>query len=246
MNNLENLRKQAKQLVRWHRDRVWTVAQVIRETLPRYASLTDREILDGEFKLCHAQELIAAREGFGDWTTLVAAHSPGEAGSAPAIRASAGPLESDGASASPDAAEVAPTRARLRIARPFVFVRDVDAACDFYARTFGFEIVFTYGQPAFYAEIERDAVRLCVRATDAPMIDPEQALREEVVSLSIEVDDAKALYLEFQTAGAEFSQPYRIEPYRARGFIVDDLCRNRLLFYDLGLQREEAGEEDRE
>jgi hypothetical protein len=64
MPNLENLRKQAKLFLRWHRDGHYPVAAQIRATLPRYRDLTDRQILDGEFKLGDAQELVARQSGF--------------------------------------------------------------------------------------------------------------------------------------------------------------------------------------
>jgi hypothetical protein len=45
MPNLENLRKQAKLILRRHRDRYHPVAAQIRTGLPRYSQLTDSEIL---------------------------------------------------------------------------------------------------------------------------------------------------------------------------------------------------------
>ena len=40
--NLENLRKQAKLYVRWHREGYYPVAAQIRAVLPRFKDLTDR------------------------------------------------------------------------------------------------------------------------------------------------------------------------------------------------------------
>ena len=212
MINLENSRKQAKQFVRWHRDRHWTVAQVIRERLPRYAELSDRQIFEAEFRLADAQELVARRAGFENWEELLTA-------------ASAQAVSTDDPAATAE-------RSRILVARPFVFVRDVDAACSYYVDTLGFTLAFSYGNPAFYAEIERDGVRLCVRHTDDPLIDPALAKREEVVLVSFHVSDAKALYLELQNAGALFSQALHSQPYGTREFIVDDPDGNRLLFFD--------------
>ncbi len=212
--NLDNLRKQAKQYVRWHRDRNGTVAEVIRNALPRYARLSDSQILDEEFRLADAQELVARREGFPDWEALVAACR------SPAIGAG-GPVPDEGG------------MPRLLVARPFVFVRDVRAACAYYVDVLGFSLAFDYGSPPFYAEVERDAVRLCVRHTDDPMVDPAQAEREDVILASFEVTDAKALYLELQETGAEFAQTLRTEPYGTRDFIVTDPDGNRVAFFDV-------------
>jgi uncharacterized glyoxalase superfamily protein PhnB len=221
MINLENLRKQAKQFVRWHRDRHWTVAQVIREWLPRYAALSDGQIFEAEFRLADAQELVSRRSGFADWQTLLAAATD--------------------QTSTEDAASTSAARPRILVARPFVFVRDVDAACAYYADTLGFTLAFSYGNPAFYAEVERDGVRLCVRHTDDALIDPALAKREEIVLASFEVSDAKALYLELQNAGAVFSQTLRSQPYGTREFIVDDADGNRLLFFDLTRHPNAAG-----
>ena len=51
MPNLENLRKQAKLILRWHRDGYYPVAGQIRSALPRFSGMTDRDILAQSFKL---------------------------------------------------------------------------------------------------------------------------------------------------------------------------------------------------
>jgi catechol 2,3-dioxygenase-like lactoylglutathione lyase family enzyme len=211
--NLDNLRKQAKQYVRWHRERHGTVAEVIRNALPRYAELSDSQIFKEEFRLADAQELVARREGFQDWESLVAAARD------PAVPAD-GPTP--GAGESP----------RVLVARPFVFVRDVRAACAYYVDALGFTLAFDYGSPPFYAEVERDGVRLCVRHTDGPIVDQARAKREDVILASFEVTDAKALYLELQSTGAVFAQTLRTEPYGIRGFITEDPDGNRIEFFD--------------
>ena len=70
MSNLENLRKQAKQYLRWHRERYYPVAAIIREHLPRFRQLSDQEILTAAFRLADAQELVARKEGFEGWQAL--------------------------------------------------------------------------------------------------------------------------------------------------------------------------------
>ena len=70
MPNLENLRKQAKLVLRWHRDRYYPVAAQIRSGLPRFSQMTDPEILAQPFKLSDAQELVARQQGFPSWQAL--------------------------------------------------------------------------------------------------------------------------------------------------------------------------------
>lgn len=64
MPNIENLKKQAKQYLRWHRERYYPVAAQIRAALPRFRNVTDAQILESSFKLADAQELVARQMGF--------------------------------------------------------------------------------------------------------------------------------------------------------------------------------------
>jgi hypothetical protein len=67
MPNLENLKKQAKQYLRWHRERYYPVAAEIRAALPRFQHLNDRQVLEASFRLSDAQELVARQIGFEGW-----------------------------------------------------------------------------------------------------------------------------------------------------------------------------------
>ncbi|MHC2302073.1 hypothetical protein ACVJBD_006339 [Rhizobium mongolense] len=46
MPNVENLRRQAKQYLRWHRERYYPVAAQIRSFLARFGELPDTEVLE--------------------------------------------------------------------------------------------------------------------------------------------------------------------------------------------------------
>src|ERR1700681_4938584 len=70
MPNLENLKKQAKLILRWHRERYYPVAAQIRAVLPRFRHLGDPEILAQTFKLGDAQEMVARQCGFESWQAL--------------------------------------------------------------------------------------------------------------------------------------------------------------------------------
>src|ERR1700745_211273 len=70
MADLETLKKQAKQYLRWHRERYYPVAAEIRAALPRFRDLNDAQILEAEFKLADAQELVARQRGFAGWQAL--------------------------------------------------------------------------------------------------------------------------------------------------------------------------------
>ncbi|MFI5071891.1 MAG: hypothetical protein ACHP8A_13470 [Terriglobales bacterium] len=70
MSNIENLKKQAKQYLRWHRERYYPVAARIRAALPRFRHFSDEQVLDANFKLADAQELVAPQRGFEGWQAL--------------------------------------------------------------------------------------------------------------------------------------------------------------------------------
>jgi catechol 2,3-dioxygenase-like lactoylglutathione lyase family enzyme len=116
---------------------------------------------------------------------------------------------------------------------PELFVTDLKASCDFFTKKLGFSIVFTYGEPAFYAQVKRDRALLNLKHVDYPVIDP--ALRDREVLLSADMgvdsnDDIRKLFLEFQAAGANFFQTLKQEPWGATTFVVKDPDGNLLLF----------------
>ena len=209
MPNLENLRKQAKLILRRHRDRYYPVAAQIRSGLPRFSQMTDPDILAQNFRLSDAQELVARQHGFESWQAL-----------------------KTGLSTMPNHADTS-TKAILIAAEPELFIADIKASCDFFTDKLGFAIAFTYGEPPFYAQVVRDAARLNLKCMDQPVIDPELRDREQLLSAALTVATAaeiKQLFLEFQAAGVTFFQTLKREPWGARNFIVKDPDGNLLLF----------------
>ena len=211
MPNLENLKKQAKLYLRWHRDRYYPVAARVRVVLPSYRHLSDREVLAHSFQLSDAQELIARKAGFESWEAL-------RKGVVTMTKTQADDL-------------AAPT---LVAAEPQIFVSDIIASCDFYTKKLGFSVAFTYGEPAFYGQVLRDGARLNLRCLDKPVLDPELRDSELLLSASITLDDAKPLFLEYQAADVPFAQTLKTEPWGARTFIVRDPDGNLILFAGRG------------
>jgi catechol 2,3-dioxygenase-like lactoylglutathione lyase family enzyme len=210
MPNLENLKKQAKQYLRWHRERYHPVAAEIRAALPRFRHLDDHKVLEASFKLCDAQELVARQLGFEGWQALKAGT---QAMSTQVNQATKGPILSG-------------TEAQL-------YVADINASCDFFTSKLGFAIDFVYGDPPFYGMVKRDHARLCMRLVCEPVFVGDIRQREHLLSASITVDTAaeiKQLFLEFQSAGVSFHQGLKKEPWGARNFIVLDPDGNLILF----------------
>ena len=207
MPNIGNLKKQAKLYLRWHRNRYYPVAARIRAVLPRFRHLNDEEILAHSFTLSDAQELIARKTGFESWEAL-----------------------RKGDLAMTDARAQQPGKTVLLAAEPQLIVSDIAASSEFYTKKLGFSVAFSYGEPPFYAQVFRDGARLNLRHLDTPGVDTALRDREQLLSASITLDDAKPLFLEYQAAGVGFVQPLRSEPWGARTFIVRDPDGNLILF----------------
>ena len=208
MSTLERLRKQAKLYLRWHRAGAVTVAPRIRAVLPRFAALSDREILAASFRLCDAQELVARMRGFESW---------------PALK--------EGMKALPNPQRPTPELTTLIAAEPQLLVTDIAATSAWFAEKLGFEVLFTYGEPAFYAQVRRDGVALNLRRVEGPVFAPGFREREgDILSATITVDDIGPLFAELDRRGAHFHQRPRTEPWGARNFIVADPDGNLILF----------------
>ena len=209
MPNLENLKKQAKQYLRWHRERYYPVAARIRAALPRFRHLSDRQVLDANFKLADAQELVARQLGFEGWQALksgahVMTHEAGHPVPRPVLTS---------------------TEAQL-------FVGDIKASCDFYTDKLGFTVAFVYGDPPYYGQVSRDHARLNLRMVCEPVFTDVRE-REHLLSASLTVataDEIKQLFLSYQAAGVPFHQTLKKEPWGARTFIVIDPDGNLILF----------------
>src|SRR5204863_2630852 len=118
-------------------------------------------------------------------------------------------------------------------AEPQLFVTDIKSSCDFFVAKLGFAIVFTYGEPPFYAQVTRGGASLTLRHVDAPVMDPALRDREELLSGSLTVAtsaDIEALFREYQATGVTFFQQLKDEPWGAKDFIVRDIDDNLLLF----------------
>ena len=210
MPNLENLKKQAKQYLRWHREGYYPVAAEIRAALPRFRDLSDVQILEAKFKLADAQELVARQRGFAGWQAL-----------------------KSGADAMTDERKQAAPRPILNSIEAQLFVANIQRSCDFYTNKLGFAVEFIYGDPPYYAQVRRDNARLNLRVVGEAVFAGDVREREHLLSASITVasaDEVRQLFLSYQAAEVRFSQTLKKEPWGARTFVVIDPDGNLILF----------------
>ena len=210
MPNIENLKKQAKQYLRWHRERYYPVAAKIRAALPQFRHRSDAQVLDANFKLADAQELVARQMGFDGWQAL-----------------------KSGADAMADEPSQTTPRPILSSIEAQLFVANIKSSCDFYTNKLGFAVEFIYGDPPYYGQVVRDNARLNLRLVFEPVFVADVRKREHLLSASITVataNEIKQLFLSYQAAGVSFHQTLKKEPWGATTFMVSDPDENLILF----------------
>ena len=210
MPTLENLKKQAKQYLRWHRERYYPVAARVRSLLPQFRHLSDSEVLEASFKLSDAQELVARENGFDGWLALKTGTQ----------------IMTTETKQAASTIVLASTTAQL-------FVSDVKVSSDFFTIMLGFELEFLYGDPPYYGMVKRGDGRLALRLVCEPVFVGDIREREHLLSASITVQTAaeiKELFLEFRQAGAQFHRTLKKEPWGARDFIICDPDGNLVHF----------------
>jgi catechol 2,3-dioxygenase-like lactoylglutathione lyase family enzyme len=209
MPTIDTYRKQAKQLVRWHRERNYSIGEKFR-LLERYRHLTDIEALDTPLPLTVAQEIVAVAAGFENW---------------PALKAAAAHIRPP-----PKPAEGAP--AFLGVV-PILFVRDVTRAAAFYAERLGFRIDFLHGSPPFYGSVSRDDACVHLRFVHTETHFAALAAREPALILaSIGVRNVKALFEEYDRRGVEFPQRLVRQAWGGLDFHVRDVDGNVISFVE--------------
>ncbi len=206
MPTLDTFRKQAKQLVRWHRERNFSIGEKFR-LLDRYRHLTDIEALNTPLPLTIAQEIVAVEAGFRNWAALRASTID--------VKPTAAPIEGE------------PT---LLGTVPILFVRDVRKAAAFYADKLAFQVDFLHGHPPFYGSVSRDRSRLHLRFVHEPNFAALAALEGSLILATIEVRNVKMLFEEYERRGVEFAQRLVRQAWGGIDFHVRDVDGNVIAF----------------
>lgn len=206
MPTLDTYRKQAKLLLRWHRERNYSLGGRVRQ-LERYRSLTDPEVLDLKFTLALAQEIVAVEAGHQSWAELKTATA--------------------NAKKTPRGKPGSPV---LKDVVPVLLVRDVTKAAAFFRDKLAFHIDFLHGLPPFYGAVSREGVRLHLRFVHEPFFAQATALEESVIVASIEVANVQGLFEEFSARGVDFPQKLKKQAWGGTDFQVRDPDGNVISF----------------
>lgn len=219
MPSIDTYRKQAKLLVRWHRERKYSIGGKLR-LIERYRHLKDVELLDMAMPLVLAQEAVAVEAGFQSWAAL-----------------RKGLVEEK---TRPDTPAREPC---LMGSVPILFVCDVVRAARFYEEKLGFHVDFLHGKPPFYGSVSRDRSCLHLRFVHRTNF-VELAEREDSLILAtIEVTNVKALFEEYLLRGVDFPQRLLRQAWGGLDFHVRDPDGNVISFVQYGLAPPAAGDE---
>ena len=120
--------------------------------------------------------------------------------------------------------EVCSMPSQLHGGAPVFVVRDVPKSVAYYRDALGFDIEFLYGEPTFYAGVERDNVLIHLQAAHEARRQPGQA------AMNVFVSDVDALYQELKERGAKVLNSPEDYAYGMRDFNVADLDGNELCF----------------
>ncbi|KAA1182673.1 glyoxalase/bleomycin resistance/extradiol dioxygenase family protein [Rhizobium tropici] len=206
MPTLDTYRKQAKLLMRWHRERDYSIGGRVR-MLDRFKALTDREILAMKFPLTLAQEIVAVEAGHRSWAELKAV----------AVDAAKTPA----ASAEPPV---------FKSVVPILLVRNVEASAAFFRDKLGFMAEFLHGLPPFYGAVSRNGIWIHLRLVYEPYFAAAAAKEGSLILASIEVSNVQGLFEEFKGRGVEFAQPLTKQAWGGTDFHVRDPDGNVISF----------------
>jgi catechol 2,3-dioxygenase-like lactoylglutathione lyase family enzyme len=218
MSRFDIFKKQAKQLVRWHREGNHSIGGRIRG-LARYKALTDREALAHAFPLREAQEIIALEAGHASWAALKVAvtHEP---------------TSDEPTSDKPTSDKPKSPALRLTCAVPVLLVANVQSSAEFFRDTLGFSVDFLHGQPPFYGAVSRDGASVHLKFVHEPVLAPRAPDQDGFITAFIRVENVKALYAEYIAAGATFDQKLKKQAWGGRDFIVRGPDGNGICFVD--------------
>ena len=107
---------------------------------------------------------------------------------------------------------------------PVFPVDDATKTADYYKNTLGFDIRVLFGDPAFYAVVQREGVRIHLSERE------DTRRKIEPCSVYIFVCDIDNIYEEFRGKGVEMFSPPENQSYGMREFEMSDINGHFLVF----------------
>jgi len=121
----------------------------------------------------------------------------------------------------------------IRQIAPLFFTLDIPGTLAYYDAKLGFKCLGTWQDPPVYAIVARDQQVIHFRCAAPPIANPNK-YADELLDAYLFVEDADALYAEYEARGVEFMRGLANMPWNSREFVVKD-CNGRLLAFGANL-----------
>lgn len=123
------------------------------------------------------------------------------------------------------------TTAKLTGHAPVLLVQDMRKALEYWRDKMGFTDQTPYGEPPYFAIIRRDGLAVMLSQLGAgKSVTPHWQVVEKMWNVYFWVDDADALYAEFQKSGAIIDYTLYTTPWGTKEFGIQDLEDNDIGF----------------
>jgi uncharacterized glyoxalase superfamily protein PhnB len=117
----------------------------------------------------------------------------------------------------------------IRQIAPQFFTTDIPTTLAYYKDKLGFECLSTWHDPPVYAIVARDEHAIHFRCAEPAEANADK-YSEELLDAYLFVEDADALYSEYEGRGVDFARGLANTPWNCREFVVKD-CDGRLLAF---------------
>lgn len=123
------------------------------------------------------------------------------------------------------------TSAKITAHAPVLLVKDVAKSAAYWRDKLGFTQQETFGNPPYFAMVKRNdfTVMLALVKPDHVIV-PNWQVVEKMWDVYFWVDDAEAIYAEFQASGAIIDYTLYVAPHGVNEFGVQDLDDHDIAF----------------
>ncbi len=123
------------------------------------------------------------------------------------------------------------TKAKITASAPVLLVKDLPKSIVYWRDKLGFTDQQIYGEPPYFAMVKRDNFTVMLAQTDASKtFIPNWQIVEKMWDVYFWVDDADAIYAEFQASGAIIDYSLYVAPHGVKEFGVQDLDDHDIAF----------------
>jgi uncharacterized glyoxalase superfamily protein PhnB len=123
------------------------------------------------------------------------------------------------------------TQGKITASAPILLVKDVVKSAEYFRDKVGFTDQNLYGHPPNFAILRRDGIALMLAQAPAEHTEvPHWKIIEKMWNVYFWVDDADAIYAEFQNSGAIIDYTIYNTPWGVREFGIQDLDDHDIAF----------------